>query len=64
MTLFFFFVNGAAPDVGGGTHHPEVLQRLFEMELRSKSKPIHPFAMAGHNQGRYGHELDMSFGHR
>ncbi|KAF2291164.1 hypothetical protein GH714_020449 [Hevea brasiliensis] len=53
-----------APDVGGGTRHPEALQRLFETELRSKSKPIHPFAMAGHSQGIYGHELDMGFGHR
>ncbi|XP_021677042.2 uncharacterized protein LOC110662387 isoform X2 [Hevea brasiliensis] len=52
-----------APDVGGGTYHPEALQRLIEMELRSKSKPVHPFAMAGHSQGIYGHELDMGFGH-
>jgi hypothetical protein len=32
-------LNGwAAIDVGGESHHPEALQRLIEMELRSKSK--------------------------
>lgn len=53
-----------APDVSGGTHHPEALQRLIEMDLRSNSKPIHPFATAGHSEGIYGHELDMGFGYR
>ncbi|XP_037495076.1 uncharacterized protein LOC105642935 [Jatropha curcas] len=53
-----------APDVGGGTHPPEALQRLIEMELRSNPKPIHPFATASHSQGIYGHELDMGFGYR
>ncbi|XP_021612574.1 uncharacterized protein LOC110615149 isoform X2 [Manihot esculenta] len=51
-----------ASDVGGGKHHPEALQRLVEMELRSKSKPIHPFAMGGHGQRMYGHELDNRHG--
>ncbi|KAI4355149.1 hypothetical protein L6164_003949 [Bauhinia variegata] len=51
------------PDVAGIRNHPEALQRLFEMELRSKSKPIHPFA-GGHSQGMYGQELDMGFGNR
>lgn len=57
-----FFNLGAASDVGGGKHHPEALQRLVEMELRSKSKPIHPFAMGGHGQRMYGHELDNRHG--
>lgn len=50
-----------APAVAGGRNHPEALQRLFEMELRSNSKPIHP---SGHNQGIHGHELDLGFGYR
>ncbi|KAH1044799.1 hypothetical protein AAZX31_09G234100 [Glycine max] len=51
-----------APDVGGGRNHPEALQRLFEMELRSKNpKPIHA---SGHSQGMYGQELDLGFGYR
>ncbi|KAI4328831.1 hypothetical protein L6164_021156 [Bauhinia variegata] len=54
-----------APDVAGGRNHPEALQRLFEMELGSNSKPIHPFAAAGgHSQGMYGQELDLGFGYR
>ncbi|CAL0318402.1 unnamed protein product [Lupinus luteus] len=28
-----------APDVGRGRNHPETLQRLFEMELRSRARP-------------------------
>ncbi|XP_065859744.1 uncharacterized protein [Euphorbia lathyris] len=49
-------------DVGGGGHHPEALQRLIEMELRSNAKQIHPFSTAGHNRGVYGNELlDMGF---
>jgi len=50
-----------APAVAGGRNHPEALQRLFEMELRSNSKPIHP---SGHSQGIHGHELDLGFGYR
>ncbi|XP_045798403.1 uncharacterized protein LOC123892611 isoform X2 [Trifolium pratense] len=50
-----------APGVAGGRNHPEALQRLFEMELRSNSKPIHT---SGHNQGIHGHELDLGFGYR
>ncbi|KAL2330237.1 hypothetical protein Fmac_017818 [Flemingia macrophylla] len=51
-----------APDVGGGRNHPEALQRLFEMELRSNPKPIHA---SGHSQGgMYGQELDLGFGYR
>ncbi|KAM5555469.1 hypothetical protein ABKV19_023411 [Rosa sericea] len=55
-----------APDVAGGSNHPEALQRLLEMEMRSNPKQIHPFAASGgHNsQGMYGHELDMGFGYR
>lgn len=52
----------SAPDVGGGTNHPEALRRLIEMELRSNPKQIHPFAAAGYGQG--SHELDMGFGYR
>ncbi|KAJ1393438.1 hypothetical protein SESBI_34972 [Sesbania bispinosa] len=51
-----------APEVAGGRNHPEALQRLFEMELRSNSKPIHA---SGHGQGgMYGQELDLGFGYR
>ncbi|TKY65400.1 hypothetical protein E2542_SST08258 [Spatholobus suberectus] len=50
-----------APDVGGGRNHPEALQRLFEMELRSNPRPIHA---SGHSQGMYGQELDLGFGYR
>ncbi|XP_068488758.1 uncharacterized protein [Phaseolus vulgaris] len=50
-----------APDVGGGRNHPEALQRLFEMELRSNPKSIHA---SGHSQGMYGQELDLGFGYR
>ncbi|KAB5527133.1 hypothetical protein DKX38_020980 [Salix brachista] len=49
---------------GGESNQPEALQRLIEMELRSNSKQIHPFATPGHGPGIYGHELDMSFGYR
>ena len=54
-------VQFQAPGVAGGRNHPEALQRLFEMELRSNSKPIHN---SGHNQGIHGHELDLGFGFR
>ncbi|KAL9385400.1 hypothetical protein Peur_022410 [Populus x canadensis] len=53
-----------ANDGGGESNQPEALQRLIEMELRSNSKQIHPFATPGHGPGIYGHELDMSFGYR
>ncbi|XP_062090396.1 uncharacterized protein LOC133796763 isoform X2 [Humulus lupulus] len=62
-----------APDIGSGSNHPEAFQRLIEMELRSNSKQIHPFATGGggpgpgpggHSHGMYGHELDMGFGFR
>ncbi|KAK6920081.1 hypothetical protein RJ641_015985 [Dillenia turbinata] len=46
---------------GGGGNDPEALQRLLEMELRSNSKQMHPFAAGGHGQGVYGHELDAGF---
>ncbi|PPS15580.1 hypothetical protein GOBAR_AA04974 [Gossypium barbadense] len=39
-------------DVGSGSHHPEALQRLIEMELRSKSKQMGPFGAPGHSQGQ------------
>ncbi|XP_022770492.1 uncharacterized protein LOC111313893 [Durio zibethinus] len=51
-------------DVGSGSPHPEALQRLIEMELRSNSKQIYPFGAAGHSQGMHGHELDMGFRYR
>ncbi|KAK8588016.1 hypothetical protein V6N12_022475 [Hibiscus sabdariffa] len=53
-------------DVGSGKHHPEALQRLIEMELRSKSMQMSPFSASGHSQGEgmYGHELDMGFQYR
>lgn len=54
----------SVPDVGGGSNHPEAFQRLMEMELRSNAKQIRPYAAGGHNQGMYGHELDMRFGYR
>jgi hypothetical protein len=58
-------LNGwSAIDVGGESNHPEALQRLIEMELRSKSKQAHPFAAPGNGPGIYGHELDMGFGYR
>ncbi|KAM1819047.1 hypothetical protein FF2_000724 [Malus domestica] len=54
----------AADVAGGSNHHPEALQRLIEMELRSNPKQIHQFAGSGHTQGTYGHKLDMGFGYR
>ncbi|XP_044494850.1 uncharacterized protein LOC123217788 [Mangifera indica] len=53
-----------AADVGVGTNNPETLQRLFEMELRSNAKQIHPLATASNNQGMYNYELDMGFRYR
>ncbi|KAL6982068.1 hypothetical protein U1Q18_023684 [Sarracenia purpurea var. burkii] len=47
-----------APDVSGGTNHPEAFQRLLEMELRANSMKIHPFGAASRGQGMRGHELD------
>ncbi|KAJ7951186.1 Serine-rich adhesin for platelets like [Quillaja saponaria] len=48
-------------DASDVRNHPEALQMLMEMELRSKSKQTHPFAAGGHSQGMYGHELDLGF---
>ncbi|CAA3006272.1 Hypothetical predicted protein [Olea europaea subsp. europaea] len=48
-----------APDHSFG-NPPEAFQRLIEMELQANSKQIHPFR-AAHNQGIYGHELDIRF---
>lgn len=59
--LIYFLAISLAPDVGGGRNHPEALQRLFEMELRSNPKSIHA---SGHSQGMYGQELDLGFGYR
>ncbi|PON68048.1 chorismate synthase [Parasponia andersonii] len=56
-----------APDIGGGSNHPEALQRLIEMELRSNPKQMRPFAAGGgggQSHGMYGRELDMGFGFR
>ncbi|XP_058223751.1 uncharacterized protein LOC131333309 isoform X2 [Rhododendron vialii] len=55
-----------APDVSGGSNHPEAFQRLLEMELRANSrKTTHPFPAVGRNQGMYGgHDLDMGFRYR
>ncbi|XP_072964910.1 uncharacterized protein [Typha angustifolia] len=43
----------------GGTH-PEALQRLIEMELRAKSKHIHPAAV-DHVPSIYGPEFNLNF---
>ncbi|KAG6730108.1 hypothetical protein I3842_01G063300 [Carya illinoinensis] len=53
-----------APEIGGGSNNPEAIQRLFELELRTNSKKIQPFAAGGHGQGMYGHEVDMGFRYR
>ncbi|XP_011037003.1 PREDICTED: uncharacterized protein LOC105134329 [Populus euphratica] len=63
----YFGALGIPPQANDGgveSNQPEALQRLIEMELRSNSKQIHPFATPGHGPGIYGHELDMSFGYR
>ncbi|GLT84656.1 hypothetical protein SLE2022_028730 [Rubroshorea leprosula] len=52
------------PDVGGMGSHPETLQRLIGMELRSNPKQIRSLGGSGHSQGMYGHELDMGFRYR
>ncbi|KAK8974257.1 hypothetical protein V6N11_034625 [Hibiscus sabdariffa] len=57
-------------DAGSESRHPEALQRLIEMQLRSNSKQTSPFGAAGNSQGMYdqshGHnpELDMGLGYR
>lgn len=56
--------SSSGHDIGSGSNHPEALQRLIEMELRSNSKQINPFGSAGHSQGMHGHELDMGFRYR
>ncbi|XP_035539008.1 uncharacterized protein LOC109003516 isoform X2 [Juglans regia] len=53
-----------APEVGGGSNHPEAIQRFIERERRSKSKQVQPFAVADRGQGMYGHEVDLGFGYR
>ncbi|XP_041000026.1 uncharacterized protein LOC121246095 isoform X2 [Juglans microcarpa x Juglans regia] len=53
-----------APEVGGGSNHPEAIQRFIERELRSESKHVKPFAAADRGQGMYGHEVDLGFGYR
>ncbi|XAR54020.1 hypothetical protein NMG60_11029000 [Bertholletia excelsa] len=53
-----------APGSGGGSNHPEAFQRLLEMELRAKSKQIHPFAHVGQSQEIYGQDLDLGFRYR
>ncbi|GAV83410.1 hypothetical protein CFOL_v3_26857 [Cephalotus follicularis] len=57
-------ISPPAPEVVSGSNHPDVLQRLIEMELRSNSKQIHPLSAAGRSRGMHGHELDMGFGYR
>ncbi|KAJ4728223.1 Serine-rich adhesin for platelets like [Melia azedarach] len=52
------------PEVESGNNNPGTLQRLIEMELRSGTKPIHPLATAGHNQGIHNYELDTGLGYR
>lgn len=64
LFLIYSLLNFSAPEVGGGSNHPEAIQRFLELELRSKSKQIQPFATSGHGQGTYGPELDMGFGYR
>lgn len=70
MSIIFFhlkFLEFSAPEVGGGSNNPEAIQRLLELELRSNSKQIQPFAAGGHGQhgqGMYGHEVDMGFRYR
>lgn len=59
--LIYVLAILSAPEVAGGRNHPEALQRLFEMERRSKSKPIRA---SGPGQGMYGQELDLGFGYR
>ncbi|KAE8726140.1 Ribosomal L5P family protein [Hibiscus syriacus] len=57
-------------DAGSGSHHPEALQRLMEMQLRSNSKQMSPFGAASNSQGMYDHghihnlDLNMDFGYR
>lgn len=53
------------PDVSSLSNHPEALQRLFEMELRSNPKQVHPFGgNTAPNRGMQSHELNMGFGFR
>lgn len=60
---FFALIDVKLNDAGGNT--PEALQRLLEMEVRAKSKQIHPFGPPTvHSQGTFGHEVDMGFRYR
>ncbi|KAL8111281.1 uncharacterized protein LOC141668991 isoform X1 [Apium graveolens] len=55
-------IRGLAPDVSGGSNHPEALQRLISMEHGSNPKPMQTFGVG--SQGIYNHELDMSSRYR
>ncbi|KAI3764418.1 hypothetical protein L2E82_14425 [Cichorium intybus] len=46
-------------DGGSGSNHPEMLQRMMEMEMRAQSKQIRPLNSQG---GMYG--VDMGFRYR
>lgn len=63
LLLYPFSNIFSAPDVSGGSNHPEALQRLIGMELRANPKQLHPFGV-GHSQAVYNHELDMGFRYR
>lgn len=60
-------LNHAAADVGGGSGHPEALQRLIEMELRNASaNQMNQAASAGgreihFSQGIYGPKAGFGF---
>lgn len=59
----YFLVNFlSAPDVSGGSNHPEALQRLISMEHGANPKTMQTFG--GSSQGIYNHELDMSSRYR
>lgn len=51
-------------DGGSGSNHPEVLQRMMEMEMRAQAKQIRPLNGQGGMYGGQGHELDMGFRYR
>ncbi|KAK1376854.1 Chorismate synthase [Heracleum sosnowskyi] len=51
-----------APDVSGGSNHPEALQRLISMEHGANPKPMQTYGIS--SQGIYNHELDMSSRYR
>lgn len=47
----------------GAGNHPEMLERLIEMELRGNQKQTAPVA-AGHGPGIYGSDIDRAFRYR